>query len=172
MKLLRILIAPVLVSALVFMTGCADFANTRNFAAMGTLLGTGAGIAIGAASGNMAQGAMLGAGIGGLAGAASGQWYEGYSRKKAGKKLLKEVEEDILTGKDKIEGLGDGHYEVVKKSRWVDTSKKKRIWVEEKLVDGKIVEAHFEERLIPSGYWVEEDQKVWVEDDSSKSARR
>ena len=139
---------------------------------MGTLLGTGAGIAIGAASGNMAQGAMLGAGIGGLTGAATGQWYEGYKRKSAGKKLLKDVEEDILGGKDKVEGLGAGHREIVKKSRWVDTSKKKRVWVEEKVVDKKVIEAHFEERLIPSGYWVEEEEEIWVEEKFSQSTSR
>jgi hypothetical protein len=158
------------VGSLLFTAGCADFTNTRNMAAVGTLLGTGAGIAIGAATGDMAQGAMLGAGIGGLAGAAGGQWYEGYQRKRTGKKLLEEVEEDMLGGKEKIEGIGPGHYDMVKKSKWVDTSSKKRVWVEEKVVDGKVAEAHFEERLIPSGYWVEEEEKVWVEDNPSQSA--
>lgn len=145
-------------------SGCADFANTRNFAAMGTVLGTGAGIALGAATGDIAQGAMIGAGLGGLGGGLVGHQWEQYSRQKAGKDLLEDVEQDILGGRDTIEGMGEGHWETAKESKWVDTSKKKRVWVEEKVVDGKISEAHFEQRLIPSGYWVEEEKQVWVED--------
>jgi len=52
----------------------------------------------------------------------------------------------------------------------VDTSEKKRVWVEEKIVDGKIVEAHFEERLIPSGHWEEVEEKVWVEEKVSRQS--
>ena len=65
-----------------------------------------------------------------------------------------------------------GHWEDAKKSRWVDTSQKKRVWVEEKVVDGKVVEAHFEERLIPAGHWVEDEEKVWVEDTQARSASK
>lgn len=155
------LLVPCLIAA-----GCADFANTRNMAAVGTILGTGAGIAIGAATGDIGTGVMLGAAAGGLGGAMAGNAWDKYSRKRAGKNLLQEVDQDMLGGKDTIEGLGEGHYEIVKESRWVDTSTTKRVWVEEKVVDGKFAEAHFERRLVPSGYWVEEEKKVWVEGES------
>ncbi|MCX6338319.1 MAG: hypothetical protein NTX71_00170 [Candidatus Aureabacteria bacterium] len=153
--------------------GCADIANTRNVAAVGTLLGAGAGVAIGAATGHVGEGVMLGSMLGGVGGAAAGSASDNYFRKKAEKELLKGVEQDIRSGKaaGKVEGIGPGHYEVAKKSKWVDTSQKKRVWVEEKVVDGKVIDAHFEERLIPSGHWIEEDEKVWVEDKPAQSAR-
>jgi outer membrane lipoprotein SlyB len=153
--------------------GCADIANTRNMAAVGTLLGAGAGVALGAATGHVGEGVMLGAMAGGLGGGLAGSHMENYSRRKSEKELLKGVQQDIQSGKDasKVEGIGPGHYEVAKKSKWVDTSQEKRVWVEEKVVDGKVIDAHFEERLIPSGHWIEEDEKVWVEDKPAQSAR-
>lgn len=150
------------------MAGCADFANTRNFAAMGTLLGAGAGVAVGAATGHVAEGVMIGAGLGGLGGGLAGSHLEQRGRKKAERELLKGVQQDMLTGTGAVPGAGPGHWEVAKKSKWVDTSKKKRVWVEEKVIEGKVVEAHFEDRLIPSGHWVEEEEKVWVEDKVSQ----
>ena len=153
--------------------GCADFANTRNMATVGTLLGAGAGVALGAATGHVGEGVMLGAMAGGVGGGLAGAGLENRNRRKAEKDLLKGVEQDVKSGATagKVEGVGPGHYEVAKKSKWVDTSQKKRVWVEEKVVDGKVLEAHFEERLIPSGHWVEEDEKVWVEDKTAQSAR-
>jgi len=154
----------------VALAGCADFANTRNFAAVGTVLGAGAGVAIGAATGHVTEGVMIGAGLGGLGGGLAGAQMEQYGRKKAEKELLKGVQQDILTSREKIPGTGPGRWEMAKKSKWVDTSQKKRVWVEEKIVDGKVVEAHFEERVIPSGHWVEEEEKVWVEDGAAPGA--
>jgi uncharacterized protein YcfJ len=152
--------------------GCADFANTRNMAAVGTLLGAGAGVAIGAATGHVGEGVMLGAMAGGIGGGLAGSKMENYGRRKAENELLKGVEEDVKSGAvGKVEGLSPGRYEIAKKSKWIDTSQKKRVWVEDKVVDGKIIEAHFEERLIPSGHWVEEEEKVWVEDETARSAR-
>lgn len=156
-------------AALAAASGCADFANTRNFAAVGTLVGAGAGVAIGAATGHVAEGVMLGAGAGGLMGGMAGSGWENYSRKKTEKDLLQGVEQDMLTGKTRP-AAGPGHWEMTKKSKWIDTSQKKRVWVEEKLVDGKVVEAHFEERVIPSGHWAEEEEKVWVEDPPPRAA--
>jgi hypothetical protein len=151
--------------------GCADFANTRNFAAVGTLVGAGAGVALGAATGHVAEGVMIGAGAGGLMGGIAGSSLENASRKKAEKALLQGVEQDMLTGRTRPAGAtGPGRWDVAKKSRWVDTSQKKRVWVEEKVVDGKVFEAHFEERLVPAGHWVEEEEKVWVEDAPPQSA--
>lgn len=158
-------------AAVAGLAGCADFANTRNFAAVGTLVGAGAGVALGAATGHVAEGVMIGAGAGGLMGGMAGSTFENANRRKAEKALLQGVEQDMLTGKTRpAEATGPGHWDVAKKSRWVDTSQKKRVWVEEKVVDGKVVEAHFEERLIPAGHWVEDEEKVWVEDPKPQSA--
>ncbi len=170
--MLRRLTIPIILVIAIGAAGCADIANTRNMAAVGTLLGAGAGVALGAATGHVGEGVMLGAMAGGLGGGLAGSSMDNYKRRKAEKDLLKGVEEDIKSGKDagKVEGIGPGHYEVAKKSKWVDTSQKRRVWVEEKVVDGKVIEAHFEERLIPSGHWVEEDEKVWVEDKAAQSA--
>jgi hypothetical protein len=158
-------------TAVAGMAGCADFANTRNFAAVGTLVGAGAGVALGAATGHVAEGVMIGAGAGTLLGGVTGSQFENMNRKKAEKALLQGVEQDMLTGKTRpATATGPGHWEEAKKSRWVDTSQKKRVWVEEKVVDGKVIEAHFEERLIPAGHWVEDEEKVWVEDTQARSA--
>lgn len=169
----RSCLLPLVATAAAGMAGCADFANTRNFAAVGTLVGAGAGVAIGAATGHVAEGVMIGAGAGGLMGGMAGSKMETYGRKKAEKALLQGVEQDMLTGKTRPEtATGPGHWEDAKKSRWVDTSQKKRVWVEEKVVDSKVVEAHFEERLIPAGHWVEDEEKVWVEDTQARSASK
>ncbi len=166
----RFLFPPLAALAVAGMAGCADFANTRNFAAVGTLVGAGAGVALGAATGHVAEGVMLGAGAGTLVGGMAGSHFENVGRKKAEKALLQGVEQDMLTGRTKLAAAGPGRWEVAKKSRWVDTSRKKRVWVEEKVVDGTIVEAHFEERLIPSGHWMEEEEKVWVEEAPPQAA--
>lgn len=167
----KICLLPLLATAVAGMAGCADFANTRNFAAVGTLVGAGAGVALGAATGHVAEGVMIGAGAGGLMGGMAGNKFEDVGRKKAEKALLQGVEQDMLTGKTApATATGPGHWDVAKKSRWVDTSQKRRVWVEEKVVDGKVGEAHFEERLIPAGHWVEDEEKVWVEDAQPQSA--
>jgi len=138
--------------------GCADFATPRNFAAVGTVLGAGAGVALGAATGHIGEGVMLGAAAGGLAGGLGGSAMDNYARKKAQNDLLKGVQQDMLVGKTAAPATGTASPEGAKKSQWVDTSQKKRVWVEEKLAEGKIIPAHFEERTIPSGHWVEVDE--------------
>ena len=61
-------------------------------------------------------------------------------------------------GQNKIEG----HYEYVKKRKWVDTSKKERIFVEERMEGDRRIEGHYEDRNVPSGYWQEYEEKVWI----------
>ena len=61
-------------------------------------------------------------------------------------------------GKNYIEG----HYEYVKKRKWVDTSKKERIFVEERMEGDRRIEGHYEDRNVPSGYWQEYEEKVWI----------
>jgi len=154
----------------VFGAGCADFATTRNFAAMGTVLGTGAGVALGAATGHVAEGAMLGAALGGLGGGMAGSAADNYGRKKAQQDLLKGVQQDMLTGKIPSSGTPAASQQLAGKTKWVDTSRKKRVWVEEKVVAGKIISAHFDERLIPSGHWENTGESGWARDPASQAA--
>lgn len=151
--------------------GCADFANTRNFAAVGTVLGAGAGVAIGAATGHVTEGVLIGAGLGGLGGGLAGSQMENYQRKKVERELLQGVQQDMLSVADPIAGKGPGRWEIARRPKWVDTSQKRRVWVEEKVVDGKLIPAHFEERVIPAGYWVEEEEKVWIEEPRAGASR-
>lgn len=57
-----------------------------------------------------------------------------------------------------------GHYEYVKKRKWVDTSKKERVWVEEHTEGNRRIEGHYEHRKTPSGYWQEYEEKKWIPD--------
>ncbi len=61
-------------------------------------------------------------------------------------------------GKNYIES----HFEYVKKRKWIDTSQKEKVFVEERIEGDRRVEAHYENRLVPSGYWEEYEEKIWV----------
>jgi hypothetical protein len=61
-------------------------------------------------------------------------------------------------GKNYIEG----HYEYVTKRKWIDTSQEEKVFVEERIEGDRRVEAHYENRLVPSGYWEEYEEKIWV----------
>ncbi len=61
-------------------------------------------------------------------------------------------------GKNYIEG----HHEYVKKRKWVDTSKKERVWVDERYEGDRRIEGHYEERVVAGGYWQEYEEKVWI----------
>ena len=55
-----------------------------------------------------------------------------------------------------------GHYEYVKKRKWIDTSQTEKVWVEERVEGDRRIEPHYEDRLVPSGYWEEYEEKIWV----------
>ncbi len=65
-------------------------------------------------------------------------------------------------------GSGEGknyieeHYEYVKKRKWIDTSQKEKVWVEERVEGDRRIDPHYEDRLVPSGYWEEYEEKIWV----------
>ncbi len=63
-----------------------------------------------------------------------------------------------VVGKNYIEG----HYEYVRKRKWIDTSQKEKVFVEERIEGDRRVEAHYENRLVPSGYWDEYEEKIWI----------
>jgi hypothetical protein len=57
-----------------------------------------------------------------------------------------------------------GHYEYKKKRKWVDTTRREKVWVEERIEDNRRIEGHYEHRRIPSGYWQEYEEKIWIPD--------
>ena len=56
----------------------------------------------------------------------------------------------------------DGHYENVKRRKWADTTKREKVWGEEHTEGNRRIEGHYEHRRIPSGYWQEYEEKIWV----------
>ncbi len=68
------------------------------------------------------------------------------------------MEPGAVEGKNYI----GGHYESVKKRKWIDTSQKEKVWVEERVEGDRRIEPHYEDRLVPSGYWEEYEEKIWV----------
>ncbi len=54
------------------------------------------------------------------------------------------------------------HYEYVKKRHWVDTSRKERVWVNERFEGERRIEEHYEERNTPAGRWEEYEEKIWI----------
>ncbi len=65
---------------------------------------------------------------------------------------------NLLEGKNYIEE----HYEYVKKRKWIDTSQKEKVWVEERTEGDRRIDPHYEDRLVPSGYWEEYEEKIWI----------
>lgn len=145
---------------LFLVSGClSDQADTVGMAG-----GTAAGAGIGAALGSPGIGAIIGLGLGSIGGKFAQDRINKTRAEKEKKELEKQLEAAnppaILPQKNFIEG----HYEYIMKNRWVDTSKVERVWVGEHLEEGKKIEGHFEERLVPSGYWEEYEDKVWIPD--------
>jgi hypothetical protein len=56
----------------------------------------------------------------------------------------------------------EGHNEYVKKREWVDTSKKERVWVDQRVEGDKRIDGHYEERFVTSGNWQEYEEKTWI----------
>ena len=76
--------------------------------------------------------------------------------------LQRQLELERRSGSGEGKNFIEGHYEYVKKRKWVDTSKKERVWVDERTEGDKRVEGHYEERLVPSGNWNEYEEKTWI----------
>ncbi len=74
----------------------------------------------------------------------------------------RQLEMERKSGSGQGQNYIEGHYEYVKKRKWVDTSKKERVWVEERLEGDRRIEGHYEDRNVPSGYWQEYEEKVWI----------
>ena len=74
------------------------------------------------------------------------------------RQLVLERQSNSGRGQNKIEG----HYEYVKKRKWVDTSRNERVWVEERIDGDRRIEGHYEDRNVPSGYWQDYEEKIWI----------
>ncbi|NOG86018.1 MAG: hypothetical protein HND49_19860 [Planctomycetes bacterium] len=81
-------------------------------------------------------------------------------RERADMQRQLELERQSSSGQGK--NYIEGHYEYVKKREWVDTSKKERVWVEERVDGDRRIEGHYEDRLVPSGNWNEYEEKTWI----------
>lgn len=151
-------------------TGCLTTQQSTGLGAMG---GAGAGAGVGAALGNPALGMLIGAGLGALGGA----FAQDHLEKRRMERETKELQEQLLEGQEiaSTGGSGkasvpdeksfvEGHYEYVMKRKWVDTSEKERIWVDEKVEGDRRVEGHYEYKLVPSGRWEVYEERIWVPD--------
>ncbi|MCP4369571.1 MAG: SH3 domain-containing protein, partial [Deltaproteobacteria bacterium] len=78
------------------------------------------------------------------------------------RELERQLELERQSGSGQGKHLIDGHYEYVKKRRWIDTSKTEKIWIEEKIEGGIRVEGHYKDKFVPSGHWEEYEEKCWI----------
>ncbi|HHT9120810.1 MAG TPA: glycine zipper domain-containing protein [Candidatus Hypogeohydataceae bacterium YC41] len=177
MKDKTVLIVFLLALALVT-SGCETMSEHKQ--AAGTVVGAGAGAAAGAAIGSAfgvpGLGAAIGAGGGGLIGNVIGGEMQKKQEKKEMEELRQKVQELESTKKATSPEASSaapstvekrfvaGHFEFIKKKRWVDATKTERVWVPESTEGDKRIEGHYEERSIPGGNWEEYEEKVWVPD--------
>ena len=157
----KIILAAICVASIsVLATGCLT--TTQKGAAVGTGAGAALVCGIGALTGSPAMGAAIGAGAGALGGALVGDHLD--KKREAAEKaqLERQLEMERQSGGGQGQNKIEGHYEYVKKRKWVDTSKKERIFVEERMEGDRRIEGHYEDRNVPSGYWQEYEEKVWI----------
>ncbi len=150
----KIFLAAICVASIAILTtGCMT--TTQKGTAVGTGAGAALGAGIGAIVGDPALGAGIGAGAGALGGALIGDHMD--QKREAAEKaeLERQLEMERKSGSGQGQNYIEGHYEYVEKRKWVDTSKKERVWVEERLEGDRRIEAHYEDRNVPSGYWQE-----------------
>ena len=156
----KIIIAIVCVAAIaVLSTGCT---TTQKSTAAGTGIGAALGAGIGALAGNAAMGAAIGAGAGAAGGALVGSNKEKKRVEAEKADLERQLELERQSGSGRGLNKIDAHYEYIKKRKWVDTSKKERVWVEERIEGDRRIEGHYQDRNVPSGYWQEYEEKVWI----------
>ncbi len=141
-------------------TGCMT--TTQKGTAAGTGIGAALGAGIGALAGNPSMGAAIGAGTGAVGGALIGDHMD--KKREAAEKAA--LERQLVLERQSSSGRGqnkiEGHYEYLKKRKWVDTSRNERVWFEE-LIDGdRRIEGHYEDRNVPSGYWQDYEEKIWI----------
>jgi len=139
--------------------GCSTMGTAT---ALGTALGAGLGAVAGHQSGHAGEGTAIGAGVGALTGALVGSVMENQELR-AERRVIERHRRVVYS--EPYRGSGtwvDGHYEYLRKKEWVDTTTTERVWVEEYWNGNRRIEGHYEVRKIPSGYWREYEEKIWV----------
>ncbi len=131
-------------------------------AGIGMLLGAG----IGALLGDPGLGMAIGSGAGSLGGAVVGDNLDKKRAETEKAELERQLEPEPELERRTESGEGknyiDEHYEYVMKRKWIDTSQKEKVFVEERIEGDRRIEGHYENRLVPSGYWEEYEEKIWV----------
>jgi len=158
-----------LIAATALLFGCTA---TEQGAGVGAASGAGLGAIIGHQSGHGGEGAAIGAAAGAIVGGMIGHQVD---KEQQGRQMDQAYEEGIRDGRRGTpssgsglsEGKGsgtwvEGHYEYVTKKEWVDTTKTERVWVEEQVLGNRRIEAHWEERKVPSGFWRSYEEKIWI----------
>ncbi|MFQ5964576.1 MAG: glycine zipper domain-containing protein [Candidatus Scalinduaceae bacterium] len=140
--------------------GCVT--TTQKGAGIGTGIGAALGAGIGALVGDPAMGAAIGAGAGALGGALVGDNLDKKREEAEKADLERQLELERKAGSGEGRNYVEAHYEYVKQRKWVDTSKKEKVWVEERVEGNRRIEGHYEERVLPSGYWEEYEEETWV----------
>ncbi len=157
----KTILAVICVAAIsILASGCMT--TTQKGAAAGTGVGAALGAGFGALSGSPAMGAAIGAGVGAVGGALIGDNMD--KKREAAEKadMQRQLEMERQSGSGQGKNKIEGHFEYVKKRKWVDTSKKERVFVEERMEGDRRIEGHYEDRNVPSGYWQEYEEKVWI----------
>ena len=161
--------AKILLSLLVTATLFSGCTATEQGAGIGAASGAGLGAIIGHQSGHAGEGALIGAGAGAVLGGLIGHDIEKREHEEEVEDAYEQGRRDSRTETGRSDrpttGKGDwveGHYEYVTKKEWVDTTTRERVWVEEQVIGDRRVEAHWEERDVPSGHWRTYEEKTWV----------
>ncbi len=141
-------------------TGCMT--TTQKSTAVGTGAGAALGAGIGALTGSPAMGAAIGAGAGAVGGALVGDHLDKKREETERAEMQRQLELERKSGSGEGKNYIEAHNEYVKKRKWVDTSKKERVWVDERYEGDRRIEGHYEERVVPGGYWQEYEEKVWI----------
>jgi len=103
--------------------GCMT--TTQKGTAVGTGVGAALGTGIGALAGHAGMGAIVGAGAGAVGGALVGDHMDQKRDEAEKANLRRQLELERQSGSGRGQNKIEGHYEYVKKRKWVDTSKKR-----------------------------------------------
>ncbi len=141
-------------------TGCQT--TTQRSSGIGAGIGTALGAGIGALLGDPGLGMAIGTGVGALGGALVGDQLDKKREEAEKAELERQLELESRAESGEGKNYIEGHYEYVKKRKWIDTSQKEKVWVEDHVEGDRRIEAHYEDRLVPSGYWEEYEEKIWV----------
>ncbi|MCP5004324.1 MAG: hypothetical protein GY941_10360 [Planctomycetes bacterium] len=144
----------------ILITGCET--TSQKSSGIGTGVGVVVGAGVGALVGDPLTGAAIGAGAGALGGALVGDHMDEKREEAERADMERQLELERKAGSGEGKNYIEAHHEYVKRRKWVDTSKKERVWVEERVEGDRRIEGHYENRLIPSGYWEEYEEKTWV----------